>query len=130
MTDIFSRKKRSQIMSLIRFKWTKQEVNVHNYLKGHKVKHVMHPKDAPGADVLMPELNLAILLHGCFWHACKICYREPKTNKAFWKKKIETNIKRDRKTKKNLKKLGFKVVVIWEHQLRKNFENAMEKVTG
>lgn len=128
MTDIFSKKKRSQIMSQIRYKWTNPEKKAHNFLKGHKISHKMHPKGAPGADILLTDTKKAILLQGCFWHGCKRHFRAPKSNRAFWKRKLKANLRRDRRTKTQLKRLGFKVVVIWEHDLKGNFEKAMKKL--
>ena len=128
MADIFSRKKRIRVMSLIRYKWTKPEKKVHNFLMGHKIPHKMHPEGAPGADILLFDSNIAVLLHGCFWHGCQTHFRAPKSNITFWKNKLEKNLKRDSKVRALLKKLGFKVVVIWEHSLNKNFEGSMRRL--
>ena len=54
---------------------------LHNYLKGHKVSHEMHPKIIGNPDVLIKNKNLAIFLHGCFWHKCPKRYKEPKSRK-------------------------------------------------
>jgi len=128
--DKFSKEVRSAIMSKIRYKWTKPERKVHGYLKGHHITHKMHPKKVPGADIFVFKTNTAVLLHGCFWHGCKICYKKPKSNRKFWKNKLQANLKRDSRTKKALKKLGYKILVIWEHELRKNFQRALRKITG
>jgi len=128
MADKFDKKTRSHIMSLIRYKWTSPEREVHNWLKGHQIRHKMHPKKAPGADILIQKSKKAVLLNGCFWHACTICYRAPKTNRAFWKRKILANLRRDSRTKRHLRRLGYKIVVIWEHELRKDFQKAMKKI--
>ena len=128
MVDVFSKRKRSQIMSAVKSKWTKPEKKAHAFLKGHKIPHKMYPKIAPGADILLLNSNTAILLHGCFWHGCKKHYKAPKSNVDFWKKKLVINQKRDTKVKSRLKKLGFKVVVVWGHELDSNFEKAMDKM--
>ncbi|MFH1224234.1 MAG: very short patch repair endonuclease [Candidatus Diapherotrites archaeon] len=130
MVDKFSKAKRSKIMSKIRYKWTSPERRAHNFLKGHRVRHTMHPKAAPGADILIHGTNAAILLHGCFWHACPKCYRAPKSNRAFWKRKIMANLRRDKAVRSTLRKLGFRVIVIWEHNLRKDFNRSMGKIMG
>ncbi len=57
-------------------------------------------------------------MHGCFFHGCKRHFRLPKTNKAFWRKKIERNIERHREATRALHRLGFRVIVVWEHDLR------------
>ena len=111
-------------MSLIRSKWTRQEKTIHDYLKGNKIKHEMHPKIAGNPDLILTNKNLAIFLHGCFWHGCKKCYKEPKSKKSYWIPKIENNVKRDRRNKILLKKEGYNVAVFWEH----NLENSISKI--
>jgi len=118
MADVFTKKKRSWIMSRIRSKWTKQEVIVHNYLKGKKIKHKMHPKMIGGPDIVIPDKRIAIFLHGCFWHKCPIHYREPKSGKKFWRTKVENNVLRDKKGIRLIKKNGWKPVIIWEHDIK------------
>ena len=63
--------------------------------------------------------KLTLFVDGCFWHCCPKCYREPKTNTEFWRNKIETNVKRDRKVTKELRKAGWSVCRIWECMLKK-----------
>ena len=73
----------------------------------------------PGApDFLFKNARLAVFVDGCFWHGCPRCGHVPKTNKPYWRAKIKRNKQRDRKTTRELKKLGLKVVRIWECQLR------------
>jgi DNA mismatch endonuclease (patch repair protein) len=119
MTDIFTKEKRSWIMSRIRSKWTKQEKLVHNKLKGLKIKHKMHPKMVGNPDIILSDKKIAIFLHGCFWHRCPLHYREPKSKRKYWLTKIEKNVLRDKKNMTMLKKGGWKVVVIWEHDIKK-----------
>ena len=114
MPDIMSKDDRSKRMSLIRSRWTKPEKWFHNYLKGYKIRHVMHPKIKGSPDIIIPEKNLAIFIHGCFWHGCKNCYRKPVNNKRFWEDKITRNIERDKKNNRKLKKEGWKIKTIWE----------------
>lgn len=118
MSDIFSKKKRSEIMSKIRSKWTKQELIVHNYLKGYKIRHNMHPKMKGGPDIILKDRKVAIFIHGCFWHKCPKHYIEPKSKIKFWKNKIKKNVLRDKKNIKLLRKNGWKVSVIWEHDIK------------
>lgn len=117
MPDILSQEERSKRMSLIRSKWTKPEKWLHNYLKGHRIKHRMHPKMKGSPDIIIPEKKIAIFIHGCFWHGCKNCYRKPTNNKDFWKNKIEKNIERDKKNLNLLKKEGWKTKIIWECEI-------------
>jgi len=117
MTDIMSKKERSIRMSLIRSKWTKPEKFLHNYLKGKKIHHKMHPRIKGSPDIILPRKKLAIFINGCFWHGCKTCYRMPKNNAAFWREKILANIKRDKNNKKTLREASWKVKTLWEHEI-------------
>ena len=129
MADILSKEDRSKRMSLIRSKWTKPEKWLHNYLKGRKIKHKMHPKIVGSPDIILPDKKLALYIHGCFWHGCKRCYRKPTNNGEFWKNKLINNIKRDKKNQKNLRKAGWKVKIIWEHQIpRHKPKTALRKI--
>jgi DNA mismatch endonuclease (patch repair protein) len=83
--DIMSKKERSKRMSLIKSKWTRPERLVHNFLKGNKIRHEMHPKIVGSPDIILKDKKIAIFIHGCFWHGCKKCYRKPMNNKHSWK---------------------------------------------
>lgn len=115
-------------MSRIRSKWTLPERKIHNFLKGHKIKHEMHPDIEGSPDIILKKRKIAIFIHGCFWHKCPKCYREPKSNKKYWLPKIEKNVKRDRKNMANIKKLGFNPIKFWEHEIERNFENILKKI--
>lgn len=120
MSDIFSKEKRSEIMSRITGKDTKPEIAVRKYLfsKGYRYrKNVRTMKGTP--DIVMRKYRLVIFINGCFWHGhdCKLS-STPKSNTDFWKTKIETNRKRDQSNLAILKKDNWNVVVIWECKLR------------
>ena len=70
-------------------------------------------------DFTFRKEKLTVFVAGCFWHRCPKCYREPKTNTEFWRNKIETNVKRDRRVSKELRKAGWNVCRIWECRLKK-----------
>lgn len=117
MGDNLSKLQRSYCMSKIQSKWTSQEKKVHGLLKAAKIKHKMHPSLPGNPDILIFPKNV-VFVHGCFWHKCSKCYVAPKSQKEYWIPKIEGNVKRDKKNKFVLKKLGFKVVIIWEHDAK------------
>lgn len=119
MTDVITKKQRSYNMSRIHSKWTKPEKIVHNYLKGNKIKHKMHPKLLGNPDIIIPEKNLAVFIHGCFWHKCSKCKLIPDGRLSYWKKKLNANAVRDRKNILALRRHKFKVKVIWEHDLKR-----------
>jgi len=118
MTDRMTKEQRSYCMSRIKSKWTKPERLVHDWLKGHKIKHKMHPKIGGSPDILLTDLKTAVFINGCFWHRCPTCYRQPKSNREYWLPKIKRNVEKDNENIKKLKKLGYNVIVIWEHELR------------
>jgi DNA mismatch endonuclease (patch repair protein) len=128
MVDNLTKEQRSYNMSRIRSKWTKQERMVHNILKSRKIKHKMHPKINGSPDIILSDKKIAVFLHGCFWHKCPIHYIEPKTKREYWLPKIERNALRDKRNIKILRKKGYKVVRIWEHEIEKNFEKALKKI--
>ena len=128
MPDNLTKEQRSYCMSRIKYKWTKQEKTLHNYLKGNKIKHKMHPKLFGNPDILLIESNTIIFLHGCFWHKCPKCYIEPKTKKDYWIPKINRNVERDIINTKKLKEDGYNILIIWEHEIKKDFVNVISKI--
>ena len=89
----------------------------------------MNDKSVTGTpDFVWPEIKLAIFVDGCFWHKCPQCYREPKTKKKFWRDKIQKNTERDLRVTKELKKSGWKVLRIWEHELKRNPDDVFSNV--
>mgnify|MGYP006163230839 FL=1 len=120
MADIFTKSKRSEIMSHIRGKHTAPEMLVRRELFSLGFRYRLHVKDLPGKpDLVFPKYGCVLIVDGCFWHGhqnCKV-FRLPKTRVAFWKNKIETNRKRDTRNKRSLRKLGWRVVHVWECQL-------------
>ena len=114
MADIFSKKKRSEIMSRIRGKNTKPELLLKKQLKGF----TYHPKNLFGSpDFINYQKKTVIFVDGCFWHGCPIHYRTPKSNREYWIPKIERNIIRSREVSLAYKLAGWKVLRIWEHEL-------------
>ena len=120
-----NKKERSKRMSLIRSKWTKQERKIHNFLKGRKVLHKMHPKLPGNPDIQIGKT--LIFLHGCFWHKCSQCYHQPKSRREFWISKVQKNAARHERNVKILKKDGYKILVFWEHDIQKRFGIVLNK---
>lgn len=128
MTDNLTKEQRTKCMSNIKSKWTIQERKIHNYLKGNKIKHTMHPKLQGNPDIWLKERNTLVFLQGCFWHKCPKCYKEPKSRKKYWIPKIENNVKRDRKNTKILKSQGYSILKVWEHQIKKQFDLTLRNI--
>ncbi len=121
MVDIISKEKRSWNMSRIKGKDTKPEMVVRSLLHKMGYRFRLHRKDLPGCpDIVFPKYKSVLFIHGCYWHrhkGCKYAY-DPKSRIDFWEKKFQGNVERDRKQQRELKKLGWKVIVIWECQIK------------
>jgi len=125
MTDVVDRATRSRMMSGIRGKDTKPELIVRKYLHGVGLRYRLHG-DLPGKpDLVFPRYHTVVFVHGCFWHRHEGCRHAttPASNTAFWQKKFEANVRRDRYVQKELTELGWRVLVVWacelsEHRLR------------
>jgi len=79
----------------------------------------MHPNIEGKPDIILKDSNTAIFLDGCFWHKCPKCFKMPRTRTDFWKNKITKNITNDKKTTNRLRKNGYRVVRVWEHEIKK-----------
>lgn len=128
MVDNLTKEQRSKTMSRIRSKWTAQEKKLHGFLKARKIKHKMHPLLEGNPDIILKDKKVAVFLHGCFWHMCHKCYVQPKSRKGYWLPKLEKNIKRDKVSAKKLRKLGYKVIIIWEHDVKKDIRKVVNKL--
>lgn len=112
---------RSNLMSRIRQRGTSPELVVRGLLRGLAVSHRRNVKTLPGTpDIVLAGQKKAIVVHGCFWHRHEGCKSasNPKTRVEFWSDKFVRNIARDRKTQRQLKALGYSVMVIWECQVK------------
>ena len=112
---------RSRNMSAIKSKNTRPEIVVRKLLHSMGYRFRLHRKDLPGSpDIVLPKYKTAIFVHGCFWHRHENCKyaSTPKTRSEFWESKFEGNIKRDKINQTNLIKLGWKIIIIWECQLK------------
>lgn len=134
MTDIFSKEKRSEIMSKIKGKDTKVEVRFRKKLSEviwpMGLRYRKHYKKIPGSpDIAFPKYKLAVFIDGDFWHGWNYLEKRSKLPE-FWKKKIERNMERDAKNSKDLKKIGWKTIRLWEHELKKNPEKSVGKIVS
>ena len=134
MSDIYTKHKRSEIMSKISGKETKPEILVRKFLFAKGYRYRKNDEKLPGKpDIVLPKYKTVIFVHGCYWHGHKGCRysKLPETNTEFWKHKIEANVTRDQRNQNELKKLGWSVILIWQCQLSNNSKrrNVLEKVT-
>ena len=123
----------SKVMSANKGKNTKPELLLrkalwYNGIKGYR----LHWEKAPGKpDIAFPGKKIAIFVNGCFWHRCPICNPSmPKSNTKFWTKKFSKNIERDKKKIQELEELDWRVLTIWECELKKDLDHQIQKVKG
>lgn len=120
--DVHSKETRSYNMSRIKGKNTKPEELVRKYLFSQGFRYRKNDKRLPGTpDIVLPKYKTVIFVNGCFWHGHEGCkyFVWPQNNADFWKTKINANIQRDQRKKEELERLGWRVLVIWECQLKK-----------
>jgi DNA mismatch endonuclease, patch repair protein len=120
--DRLSREHRSWNMSRIRGRNTKPEYAVRSMLHRLGFRFRLHSRELPGRpDVVLPKYQSVVLVHGCFWHRhsqCPFAYT-PKSRINFWGRKFAENVTRDRCTVTALRKAGWKVIIVWECELRR-----------
>lgn len=132
MTDVFSKEKRSWIMSRVKGRDTKPEILVRSFVHRMGFRFRVHRRDMPGnPDIVLPRHKKTIYVHGCFWHGHKRCCRSkrPTTNEQFWNKKLDGNIERDKRSRRRLRRLGWEVLVVWQCESR-NPEKLLRKLEG
>lgn len=131
--DVHDKKTRSYNMSQIKGKNTKPEELVRKYLFSQGFRYRKNDKKLPGSpDIVLPKYKTVIFVNGCFWHGHEGCkyFVWPKSNEEFWKKKIETNVSRDKQKTKVLEELGWKVIVVWECDLKRKKDSAFNNLVG
>lgn len=121
MADVHNTATRRYNMSRIKGKDTKPEMVVRKYLHGLGYRYKLHDKTLPGKpDLVLPKYKTVILIHGCFWHGHNDCkyYVVPKTKTEWWLNKINGNKANDAKAISALQLLGWKVLQVWECELK------------
>ena len=119
--DVFSKRKRSSVMSRVKGKNTRPEMVVRSLVHRMGYRFRLHRRDLPGIpDVVLAKHRKVIFVHGCFWHGHRHCRRasRPISNRAFWDAKLDGNIERDRRFQRELKRLGWDVLVVWQCETR------------
>ena len=128
--DNLSKEQRSENMSRIRSKNTKPEIKFRKKLHSLGYRYSLHKKDLPGKpDLYLKKHNLAIFIHGCFWHQHGCRYSViPKSNKKYWELKLKNNTLRDEKNLKKLNQIGVNYEIVWECQIKEQIGEVVEKV--
>ena len=124
MPDVFTKSKRSAVMSRIRGSGNKDtELRLISIFRAHHITGWRRNRKLPGKpDFVFPSRRLAVFVDGCYWHGCPRHYRRPKSNRKFWDAKIARNRRRDREVNRLLKARGWRVLRVWEHALARKDE--------
>ena len=132
MVDTVDRATRSRMMSGIKGKNTKPEMIIRKYLHFKGLRFRLHRKDLPGRpDLVFPRYNLALFVHGCFWHShpgCKYAVI-PESNRQFWITKLSKNVERDYLAVERLMEVGWRVLVVWECGAKHNSQALDQVIT-
>ncbi len=132
MTDVHNPKTRSYNMSRIKGKDTKPEMLVRRFLFSQGYRYKLHDKTLPGKpDIVLPKYKTIIFIHGCFWHGHKNCKYAtiPETRTEWWTAEMKENMKYDRMVALVLKAFDYKIITIWECELKKKrIETTLKKL--
>lgn len=134
MSDIFSKKKRSKIMSSVSAKDTKPEKIVRKHLFAQGFRYLKNDKRYSGTpDIVLPKYDTIIFVHGCFWHGhdCN-AGKLPDTRQKFWRNKISKNKARDIRNRKKLEEEGWEVLTVWECEIKNKSDrfHRLKKLTN
>ena len=131
MSDRITKEHRSWNMSRIKGKDTEIEVAVRKRLFSLGYRYRKNDRKLPGKpDIVFPKYKTVVFIHGCFWHMhsnCKIA-RIPKSNTDFWLAKLNHNIENDRKNKQLLEETGWKVITVWECEIKNDINVVTQKI--
>lgn len=116
--DVLSKRQRSFCMSQVRSRNSTPEIIVRRALRDLNIKYRLNSCLPGKPDLLLPGAKVAIFVDGCFWHGCKLHLRLPKSNIDYWTKKITRNVERDKKMRSALRRRGYTVIRVWEHETR------------
>jgi len=129
MADIVSKKKRSEIMSAVRSKDSKIEVDFRKAIWKAGFRYRKNPTKYFGKpDIVLLKHKTVIFIDSCFWHGCKKHCRVPTARKKYWTEKIARNMTRDKQVSKHYKKQGWKIFRVWEHEISNNINKTIEKI--
>lgn len=105
------------------------ELKLVSFLRSERIIGWRRHLPLPGKpDFAFPKHKVAVFVDGCFWHGCPKCYTRPKTNRAFWDKKREDNMARDKRVNRQLRQRGWRVIRIWQHSLKKSPDACLNRI--
>jgi DNA mismatch endonuclease (patch repair protein) len=128
--DIYNAEKRSALMRAVRShgnattEWRLIAIFRSTHVRGWRRGYKLFGRP----DFVFPKSRVAVFVDGCFWHGCRVHYQVPKSRPQFWRNKIRLNIHRDRLVNAELRKSGWRVIRIWEHEIRRDYRVAVKKI--
>jgi DNA mismatch endonuclease (patch repair protein) len=131
LADVHDKATRSRNMAAIKAKDTKPELIVRRGLHARGLRFRLHRRDLPGRpDIVFPSRRIVLFVHGCFWHAHEGChyFKVPETDHDRWREKLEGNRARDERDQATLKALGWRVLVVWECELRGDVSKQLDEL--
>lgn len=121
MTDVMTPEQRHKCMAAIKGRDTKPELIVRRFLHARGLRYRLNNRNLPGTpDIVLKKYRTVIFIDGCFWHGHEGCrqFKLPKSNTDFWRHKINMNIARDYRANVELRLLGWRVIRVWECEIR------------
>ena len=112
---------RSRTMRAVRSRDTKPELTVRRFLHAAGLRYILHNRRLPGSpDLVFPKYRTVVFVHGCFWHQHANCpaASRPRSNTEYWSRKLTGNVERDARNRTSLEASGWRVLVIWECEIR------------
>lgn len=131
--DIWTKEKRSEVMSNIRSKDTLPEIRVRKILFSKGYRYRLHVKNLPGKpDIVLPKHNAVVFVHGCFWHLHRGCRDGtiPKTRTEYWRGKLLKNKERDKNHVGKLQEQGWRVLILWECEIENKHEEVLVRLSN
>lgn len=119
---------RSETMRRVRSRDTSCELAFRRRLHRRGLRYSLNKKLTGSPDVVFVAARVAVFVDGCYWHGCRAHCRRPASNSAYWRGKIERNMQRDRRVNRELADAGWRVIRVWEHDVRSDGDRAAERV--
>lgn len=119
---------KSEQMARVKSRNTGLEVLFRKLLWRRGLRYRLHGRLAGSPDLVIRSRRTVVFIDGCFWHGCPHHYRAPATNVEFWRAKYNKNRQRDQKVNRSLKADGWRVIRVWEHEIRENLESVLQLI--
>jgi DNA mismatch endonuclease, patch repair protein len=128
MADVLTKSQRYICMSRIRSRDTVPEIELRKALWAIGLRYRLKSRLPGNPDLVFPSLKSVVFVDGCFWHVCPQHGVRPSSNTEFWQNKLDSNVARDKAVNRKLKRLGWRVVRVWEHEIDADSQRAAELV--